>query len=661
MIAGVFPATTMPDEAWWRVLWPDPVSILGEMRVRLGMVVIDLCCGDGLFTIGIAGIARRVYAVDIDPATLDRARRRVKAAGATNCDFIAADAMAGADILPEPVDYVFPCRHFTWSARSAETDARSRGNSVWDCQLAQPHPRGSRECGECRLHSFRILMSQRWLERCRAALIAVITFGVAIVAPRAFAEEEGCQLDLAPKNIEATRGGDADLVTMSARPPSQASILNAELTLEAPGGVTAIVVGPPPTLPTLGDIAWKVRIKAKDTAPAKGEIIIDLVCRITKASGFKAPLIRHSIASLPFTVRSATQAFEKLKMRVDGPVEPVNEWRAGVLSLTIENQSTQDFLGASVVVTAPTFMKINPAEVPLDRIGAGTTRTLSFRVSQVGRAEPGAASPSFLLKAHAAGETTEGMVTIAAPVDLSVLGLSDALKLVQVPSFLFLPGALFLLTCELIWQIRNQSGDFPLSWSKPSFWVGAISLSIVAAFLYPRATSWFGSPREYLTAYTFLDVMLVWFASIILAVPTYGITAIVRHKWVTARAAAEERARRQRELSESDEPLVLLQKLVEKGAVPRGQMFPTVTIESGGNQQTVLHSGVKIDKSCWIVPLAGIRSTEIAQDIDWKKIDQVSTAASSNTPSRWRRMKAPVRPSSTTAATTKSRSIRSSG
>ena len=107
MIAGVFPATTMPDEAWWRVLWPDPVSILGEMRVRLGMVVIDLCCGDGLFTIGIAGIARRVYAVDIDPATLDRARRRVKAAGATNCDFIAADAMAGADILPEPVDYVF--------------------------------------------------------------------------------------------------------------------------------------------------------------------------------------------------------------------------------------------------------------------------------------------------------------------------------------------------------------------------------------------------------------------------------------------------------------------------------------------------------------------------------------------------------------------------
>ena len=38
-----------------------------------------------------------------------------------------------------------------------------------------------------------------------------------------------------------------------------------------------------------------------------------------------------------------------------------------------------------------------------------------------------------------------------------------------------------------------------------------------------------------------------------------------------------------------------------------------------------------------------------------------STAACSNTPNRWRRTKAHARPSSTTAATTRSRSIRSSG
>ena len=45
MIVGFFPATTMPDADWWRVLWPDPARVLAEMGVEPGMVVVDLCCG----------------------------------------------------------------------------------------------------------------------------------------------------------------------------------------------------------------------------------------------------------------------------------------------------------------------------------------------------------------------------------------------------------------------------------------------------------------------------------------------------------------------------------------------------------------------------------------------------------------------------------------
>jgi len=71
------------------------------------MVVVDLCCGDGLFTAPLARIADRVYAIDIDPAMLDRARARAAAAGAANCEFVVADAMtvdtvAGAGRLRFP-------------------------------------------------------------------------------------------------------------------------------------------------------------------------------------------------------------------------------------------------------------------------------------------------------------------------------------------------------------------------------------------------------------------------------------------------------------------------------------------------------------------------------------------------------------------------------
>ena len=105
MIVGFFPATTMPDADWWQALWPDPVTVLVEMGVQPGMVVVDLCCGDGLFTAPLARIVDGVYAIDIDPAMLDRARALV--AGSTNCHLVVADAMSFDAVVPEPVDYVF--------------------------------------------------------------------------------------------------------------------------------------------------------------------------------------------------------------------------------------------------------------------------------------------------------------------------------------------------------------------------------------------------------------------------------------------------------------------------------------------------------------------------------------------------------------------------
>jgi SAM-dependent methyltransferase len=112
MTVGFFPATTMPNADWWQALWPDPARVLIEMGVRPGMLVVDLCSGDGLFTAPLTSISARVYAIDIDPAMLDRARLLVAAAGATNCRFVVADAMTLDAVVPERVDYVFLANTF---------------------------------------------------------------------------------------------------------------------------------------------------------------------------------------------------------------------------------------------------------------------------------------------------------------------------------------------------------------------------------------------------------------------------------------------------------------------------------------------------------------------------------------------------------------------
>jgi SAM-dependent methyltransferase len=105
MTDAFFPATAMPDPDWWQALWPAPRRVLAEMGIETGMVVVDLCCGDGLFTAPLCEIASRLYAIDTDPKMLDRARELVP--GEMDCEFIVADAMNIETVVPEPVDYVF--------------------------------------------------------------------------------------------------------------------------------------------------------------------------------------------------------------------------------------------------------------------------------------------------------------------------------------------------------------------------------------------------------------------------------------------------------------------------------------------------------------------------------------------------------------------------
>ena len=109
---GFFLGTEMPTAGWWEALWPDPAGVLASVGLKPGIDVIDLCSGDGWFTLQIAKIARHVAAVDIDPRLLEVARMRLMEAGVTNCRFIAGDAYDIARLWPEPVDLVFMANAF---------------------------------------------------------------------------------------------------------------------------------------------------------------------------------------------------------------------------------------------------------------------------------------------------------------------------------------------------------------------------------------------------------------------------------------------------------------------------------------------------------------------------------------------------------------------
>lgn len=111
-LSGFFQGTEMPTAGWWEALWPDPAEVLTAVCLRSGMDVIDLCSGDGWFTLQIAKIAHHVVAIDIDKNLLEVARHRLNESGVTNCDFVAGDAYDVANLAARPVDFVFMANAF---------------------------------------------------------------------------------------------------------------------------------------------------------------------------------------------------------------------------------------------------------------------------------------------------------------------------------------------------------------------------------------------------------------------------------------------------------------------------------------------------------------------------------------------------------------------
>jgi SAM-dependent methyltransferase len=111
-LPGFFQGTEMPSAGWWEALWPNPAEVLAAVGVRAGMELVDLCSGDGWFTLQIAKIARRVIAIDIDPNLLEVSRHRLTEYGATNCAYVADDADELAKLVPGPADFVFMANAF---------------------------------------------------------------------------------------------------------------------------------------------------------------------------------------------------------------------------------------------------------------------------------------------------------------------------------------------------------------------------------------------------------------------------------------------------------------------------------------------------------------------------------------------------------------------
>jgi ubiquinone/menaquinone biosynthesis C-methylase UbiE len=105
--SGFFVGTEMPDANWWEALWPDPAGVLKSAGLEPEKHAVDLCCGDGWFTLPMAKVARHVTAIDIDARLLGAARKRLQDENVANCTFVEGDAYDLPRLIASPADFVF--------------------------------------------------------------------------------------------------------------------------------------------------------------------------------------------------------------------------------------------------------------------------------------------------------------------------------------------------------------------------------------------------------------------------------------------------------------------------------------------------------------------------------------------------------------------------
>ena len=343
----------------------------------------------------------------------------------------------------------------------------------------------------------------------------------------------------------------------------------------------------PPTSNTLAPqatTAWAITIAKKVNSNATGTLHLRLDYTTTVANQSLANIITGAIE----IQERAPEPIEKIaQARVETALETVQERRSGFVYLIVTNVANVPITVTQVLVNKPDFVTITPPEKtkPPFHLDPQEAATLEYKVEGAEQVQSGKHTLVFVteLAWQRGNQVLQGTLTTSYRFSVGVLGESEILTVIGVPSFLLLPGFLLIIAFrffETRWYPKTAN---PLDLKSPEFWMLAVFLSGVAAFAYPYLTTWIkwlGPPRDYLAGYGLRDIMIVWSGSVIagmlLWIMWYGGGSLRQRliKWFVGRNMPNEK----------DNEIQTIQKLA---ANQMDLALDQVKIKIGGAEQSV--------------------------------------------------------------------------
>lgn len=294
----------------------------------------------------------------------------------------------------------------------------------------------------------------------------------------------------------------------------------ARLTIVAPPGLSTGGSVPMPT--AAGTKGWIITLRS-DTSliPTTAVVLVR-----TRRKVYSQALKIAPAASPPATAQFTAE------LTYDG--EGLFDKAHGDLQLRLTNLSDSR-LSLVSILHLPGFLKVDcqPEKIcPQSRtvtLAPRDTTIISYRIGvetseqyplTTGKHELAATVSATRLEGQ---RPWQGSQIVTHELTVGIPGLEGVQTLIQVPSFLLLPGFLICVVAMMTWRWRRppapEAGK-PAAWTtvaiSPPLWVLAISLSMAVVWLYPIVSSRLGAGhRNLLQGFDLSDVIRVWVGSIL--------------------------------------------------------------------------------------------------------------------------------------------------
>ena len=342
---------------------------------------------------------------------------------------------------------------------------------------------------------------------------------------------------------------------------------------------------------------------------------------------------RYLFQTVKITSPAAAAIPALAEIDIKGVAESVSHERPGQMFVIVTNKHSQALSVTDIHVDSSRFLTpkgpgVKELQDPLvSKVGLGEVKVFPFTMTPADQIVPGK-YPVVVVVSYRSPDGSSGAVAKAQDIELTVLGESDLLSKLGVPSLLFLPGVLFLLSWQLLWSYgkdKTARDAYSMTPTAGAFWVIAVLISLISAFAYPWIMRLFGQKRDYLGAYGLQDYIYVFTGAIVAASVFFGLVALCRAGIVFFFSP-----------NENDRPIDILRKL--------GYLRETITCHLAGPANNAAQQVYVLEPwgqgaFLWVIPRAQLAVQDHAPAAALDLVQQIANGEITGARTLARRLK----------------------